>query len=142
MRVCGGSGAEALIDDPLYLDNPGRVANLDTLVPRLEQFLAPKTTSEWLEILEEAGVPAAPVYNIAEMVDDPHTMARGMLPSVQVQEGINTQVIGHAMKFSKAPPRVLKPAPRLGEHTAQVLQEMAGYNQEKIRQLEAAGVIG
>ena len=104
--------------------------------------MAPKTTSEWLEIFEGAGVPAAPVYNIAQMVGDHHTAARGMLPTVPVQEGINTQVIGHPMKFSKSPPSDLKPAPRLGEHTAEVLQELAGYNQEKVRELEKAGVIG
>lgn len=136
-----GIGAEALLDDPAYEDNPGRVENLGTLVPRLEKCLVRKTTSEWLDILEDAGVPAAPVNNIEQMVDDPHTVARGMLPSVSVQEGIDTQVIGHAMKFSKSPPRMLKPAPQLGEHTAEVLQELAGYDQDKLRQLRAAGAI-
>jgi crotonobetainyl-CoA:carnitine CoA-transferase CaiB-like acyl-CoA transferase len=54
---------------------------------------------------------------------------------------VRGQVIGHAMKFSESPARALKPAPRLGEHTAEVLQELAGYDDAQLQALEAAGAI-
>ena len=111
----------------------------------LEDALAPvfetDTTDGWFRKLDAAGIPAGPVFDIAEMTSDEHVLARGMVKEVGTSQGGPMRVLGHPVKYSDYPTAIRRPAPRLGEHTAEVLAE-AGYSDAEIRALEDAGAIG
>ena len=115
--------------------------NLDDLVDTLNGILAQRTTAEWLGVLEEAGVPAGPVYDIAEMVGDPHTQAREMIAKVPAATGGEFAAIGHPVKYSAASTEIQRGAPLIGEHTREVLLEY-GFNADEIASLQADGAIG
>jgi len=131
---------EALAGDPRFASNADRMANLDALREVLAQRLRTTTTDEWLRLLEAANVPAGPVSSILEMLRHPQTVAREMV--VQVPEGAGTAAtLGMPVKFSSAPAAVERGAPRMGEHTEQVLAEY-GFGEDEIAELLRSRAVG
>ncbi len=133
--------APQLADDPRFGRPVDRMENLDALVETLNEILSQRTTAEWLSVLEAAGVPAGPVYDIAEMVADPHTQARGMIAKVPAATGGEFAAIGHPIKYSAASTEISRGAPLIGEHTREVLAEY-GFSAEETAALQAEGAIG
>jgi crotonobetainyl-CoA:carnitine CoA-transferase CaiB-like acyl-CoA transferase len=126
----------ALGEDPRFVDNLGRMEHLDELVADLNERFVLKTTDDWLTVLEEFDVPAGPVLNVQQMAQHPQTIARDMIRDVPGGDRPDMKAIGHPVKFSDADTVITRPAPRLGEHTRDVLLE-SGYSAE-----EADGLIG
>ena len=124
-----------LVDDPRFRTNPDRVTNRAELVEALEARLGEETRSIWLERLAAAGVPAAPVQDIAEVAADPQLDAVGILSRVG---GYTT--LAPAFSADGERPEYRSPPPALGAHTAEVLSE-AGYSNAEIAALAADGVI-
>ncbi|MDE2754807.1 MAG: CoA transferase, partial [Gemmatimonadota bacterium] len=122
LRLVKVLGLEALAGDPRFASNADRMANLDALREVLAQRLRTATTDEWLRLLEAANVPAGPVSSILEMLRHPQTIAREMVVQVPVGDG-TAATLGMPVKFSAAPAAVERGAPRMGEHTEQVLGE-------------------
>ncbi|MEO1719547.1 MAG: CoA transferase, partial [Pseudomonadota bacterium] len=89
--------------DPRFATNSDRMANLPALVERLSAQFAKRTTAEWLEALEGAGVPAGPVLSIKEMQTHEQTIARDMAPTVPHARAGDVQTIGLPVKFSRTP---------------------------------------
>jgi crotonobetainyl-CoA:carnitine CoA-transferase CaiB-like acyl-CoA transferase len=133
--------APGLAAEPRFLEPVDRVRNLDALVETLETILAKRTTAEWLERLEAAGVPAGPLYNVAEMSADPHTIAREMIQKVPAFTGGDFSVIAHPIKYSNAETTIARGAPMLGEHSAEVLAEY-GFSADEVAALIASGAVG
>ena len=133
--------APHLADDPRFDQPVDRMENLDALVEILNEILLQRTTAEWLGVLEEAGVPAGPVYDIAEMAADPHTKARGMIARVPAATGGEFAAIGHPVKYSAASTEIRRGAPLIGEHSREVLAEY-GFTADEIAALQADGAIG
>ena len=134
-------GAPELADDKRFDQTVDRMENLDALVGNLNGILSQRSTAEWLEVLEAAGVPAGPVYDVAEMANDPHTKARGMIASVPVAAGGEFAAIGHPVKYSSASTEIRRGAPLIGEHTSEVLAEY-GFTVDEIADLQADGALG
>ncbi len=134
-------GAPELADDKRFDQTVDRLENLDDLVGTLNGILSQRSTAEWLEVLEAAGVPAGPVYDVAEMANDPHTKARGMIASVPVAAGGEFAAIGHPVKYSSASTEIRRGAPLIGEHTSEVLAEY-GFTVDEIADLQADGALG
>lgn len=130
-----------LADDSRFADPVDRVRNLDALVETLEAILAERTTAQWLERLEAAGVPAGPLYDVAEMSADPHTIARGMIQQVPAFTGGAFSVIAHPVKYSNADTTLERGAPMIGEHSVEVLGEF-GFSEEEIAALTDSGAVG
>ncbi|MEZ4866516.1 MAG: CaiB/BaiF CoA-transferase family protein [Caldilineaceae bacterium] len=127
--------------DPRFATNPGRVAQRETLVPALEAIFRTRPKALWHEQLTAVGVPCSPVNDIPTALADPHTHARGMVQQVvHPQTGV-IPLIGPVPKLSATPAQIRSAPPLLGEHTATILQERLGYNEIKIAELHAAGVI-
>jgi crotonobetainyl-CoA:carnitine CoA-transferase CaiB-like acyl-CoA transferase len=124
-----------LADDPRFATNPDRVANRAELAEALSARLREDTRRAWLDRLEAAGVPAAPVQDIGEVAADPQLEAVGIL---QRLGGFTT--LGPAFSIGGERPGYSSPPPALGEHTAEVLGE-AGYSIGEIRDLAAEGLI-
>jgi formyl-CoA transferase len=116
-----------------------RVAHRDQLAARIEAVTSTDTRATWLARLEEAGVPCGPILDYAEAFDHPQARARDM--SVEVAHPLlgSMRALGTPLKMSATPLDPRRRAPMLGEHTDDVLAA-AGYSQDEIEQLRAAGV--
>ena len=90
-----------------------------------------KTIKEWLELLEKAELPCAPINTIDKIVNDPHIKAREMMVEVEHPIAGHQKMAGVPVKMSETPGKVEFHAPLLGQHTAEILQEMFGWDIEK-----------
>ncbi len=132
--------APDIAGDPRFADVAGRMANLQALIAALTPHFKARTTADWLEGLERAGVPAGPVLSIAEMHQHPQTQARNMVPTVEHAKAGSVQTIGLPVKFSTVPGPSPRGAPVYGEHTRELLAE-AGYDASEIESLFRDGVV-
>lgn len=133
---CRYLGVEALADDPRFLTNGDRVVNRQALRDVLEAILAEKDGTQLCEALLAAGVPAGPVRTVPEAFAHPHTAHRQMsLPIGPVQRGT-----GIPVKLSRTPGQVQGPAPTLGQHSREVLQEL-GYDAAQVESLVRCGAV-
>ncbi|HEV2733844.1 MAG TPA: CoA transferase [Longimicrobiaceae bacterium] len=119
-RCCSALGLDALADDPRFATNPLRVEHRDDLVAMLERRLRERPAAEWLEALEAAGVPCAPVQGVREALHDPAFTRRGGLWEMEGPTFGRTESVGSPMRFSRTPVGLRRPPPGLGEHTAEV----------------------
>ncbi len=138
---CKAIGMERMADDPKFAANRDRVANRDELIPILEKLFQAKTRLEWLKILTDAKLPAGPVYTMKEIFSDPQVLHRQMLVKVQHPKAGEISQIGIPMKFSATKPEIRSPPPLLGEHTAEILITMLGYDERHIAELREKGVV-
>jgi crotonobetainyl-CoA:carnitine CoA-transferase CaiB-like acyl-CoA transferase len=122
-RFCAVAGLEALSSDPRFATNPGRVENREVLVPLLAARLEERTAAEWLQALEEAGVPCAPVQSVREALADPAFVERGGLWEVEGPSFGRTESVASPLRFARTPAALRRPPPALGEHTAEVERE-------------------
>ncbi len=140
MRLLEVIEAPDLGADPRFGTNRDRMEHLDELVPILEEHLSARDTSDWLDRMEAAGLPAGPVMNIPEMHRDPQALARDMIVETQHPTAGPVKAIGLPIKFGDTPGGVTRPAPTLGQHGAEILSEH-GYAQDRIDALESQGAL-
>ena len=129
-----------LQEDPRFADNPGRMANLGDLVAVLSGIFRRRGSSDWLERMEQAGVPAGPVLDIAGMQADPQALARGMVTQAPHSRVGPVATLGHPVHYSATPAEISRGAPLLGEHTLEVLGEH-GYCLAEVEKFIAEGVV-
>lgn len=138
---CRAIHRDELAIDERFSTNPDRVKNRNQLVPILEQLFKQKTRDEWLSTLTEAGVPAGPVYSLAEVFSNPQVLHRKMLVRIQHPTAGEISQIGIPMVFSDTIPEIRSPPPILGEHVEDVLGKLLGYDGKRIAKLKNEGVI-
>jgi crotonobetainyl-CoA:carnitine CoA-transferase CaiB-like acyl-CoA transferase len=119
-RCCSALGLDALADDARFATNPLRVEHREILVAMLEERLRERLAAEWLDALEAAGVPCAPVQGVREALHDPAFTGRGGLWEMEGSTFGRTEGVGSPMRFSRTPVGLRRPPPGLGEHTAEV----------------------
>ena len=107
-------GKPEWMDDPLFIDNPNRVANQVELYRMLDEIFLTRATAEWVECLEAAGIPCSPVQDIGQMLAHPQTQALGL---VQPVPGTRMKFVGLPLSFDGERSVPVSPPPRLGEHT-------------------------
>ena len=129
-RLLGLLDAPELGADPRFATNRDRMENREALEAALNAVFAGRATAEWLAVMEEGGLPAGPVLDVREMHDDPQTRAREMVVALDHPSAGRVETLGLPVKFSATPGRVGRPAPRLGEHTAEVLAELEARGSE------------
>ncbi len=132
-------GAEKVLSEEKFSDPNRRLENLSELEELLTDFFGVEKTEVWIEKLEAAGIPAGPVLNIEEMSLDPQTIARRMVREVS-NHGETFKVIGHPVKYSDYDTQIELSAPKLGEHTRDIMAEL-GYTEEKIKLLLEKGSV-
>ncbi|NML42361.1 CoA transferase [Ramlibacter sp. G-1-2-2] len=131
--------------DPAFLQQPGRHAAKARIEAMVEEELASAGTQEWLRRLGEARVPCGPVNDFAQALADPQVLARGMVVDVPLKSGEQLRMPGNPVKLRDAagreePTHYTSP-PALGEHTADVLGSLLGYEAQRIAALRAGGAI-
>jgi crotonobetainyl-CoA:carnitine CoA-transferase CaiB-like acyl-CoA transferase len=132
--------APHLIDDPRYQGKDARLAHVDELERDLEAILTTKPTSRWIDLLEHAGVPGGPVYTYDQALADEHINARGMIKEVTHPRMGVIKTLAPPIKFSETPLELRSPAPWIGQHTAEVLQEI-GMSSDDTEELFRAGTL-
>jgi crotonobetainyl-CoA:carnitine CoA-transferase CaiB-like acyl-CoA transferase/enoyl-CoA hydratase/carnithine racemase len=121
-RLCRALEAEHLADDPRFATNTDRMAHRAELVVELERRLAEEDTGVWVERLLAAGVPAGPIQDYRQVLeDDPHVKARGMVATVEHPVEGTVPVLGSPLHLSRTPAAVRRPPPLLGEHNRELL---------------------
>lgn len=117
-------GLPELADDPRFVTNRKRVEHREELIPPLQAKMLEQSKQEWIDRLEEVGVPAGPINSVAEVFDEPQLAARQM--RVQVPHPLNPELelVGSPIKLSRTPVDDRRPPPMLGEHTEQVLAKL------------------
>lgn len=136
--LCRAIGADALLDDERYATNADRIKNLAPLIESLEAIFSTKTAEEWVDIIQKAGVPTAPILDYQEATTSEQAQARQMVLPIEhpVEGTINT--LGFPVKLSRTPQKVRHAPPLLGQHTREVLLE-SGLDPEQFDRLAALG---
>ena len=123
-RLADALGEPGLKTDPLYATQSARVANRARINAIVGGKLAANTTDFWVETLNKAGVPCGPVNSVAEVFQDPQILQQQMVMDVDQPGYGMVRMLGFPIKFSGSPCRVRRPAPRLGEHSDEILAEL------------------
>lgn len=127
--------------DPAYRTQPGRYAAKARIDAILTRHLRGNTTRYWVQRLSEARVPCGPVNDFAQALTDPQVLARNMIAEVELESGEHVRMPGNPIKLHAAESACFDRPPAPGEHTVPTLQDLLGYDAERIARLRAEGVI-
>jgi crotonobetainyl-CoA:carnitine CoA-transferase CaiB-like acyl-CoA transferase len=140
-RFAAVAGQPQWADDLRFATNAARVANRTLLIPLIRQATVFKTTAQWVEVLEQAGVPCGPINDLAQVFADPQVLARELAISLpHVLAGCVPQVAS-PLRLSETPVEYRRAPPLLGEHTEEVLARLLGLSTAQVAQLHATGVV-
>ncbi|MEZ2389530.1 CaiB/BaiF CoA transferase family protein [bacterium RCC_150] len=131
---------EDLAADERFAKNPSRVAHRAVLIPLIEDIMLTRTTTEWVEALDAAGVPVGPIQTVDQALNDPQVLARGMVADLQHPTVGALKVVGCPVRLTRTPPSVRTAPPVLGQHTDEVLSHL-GFSSTDIDALRSAGVV-
>ncbi len=135
------AGQSQWATDPRFLTNKLRVANRGELIPLIRQATVFKTTAQWVDELEAAGVPCGPVNDLAQVFADPQVLARGLALELPHALGGQVAQVASPIRLSETPVEYRRAPPLLGEHTSQVLQDLLGMSGDEVVALREAGVL-
>ena len=139
-QLCRAIEREDLMEDDRFRNPWDRKAREEELAALLEETFSTQDTAHWLQLLDDAGVVAGPIYNMEQVYQDPQVLARKMLVDTEDPELGTVHNIGVPVKLSATPGSIRRRAPALGEHSAEILLER-GFSEEEVEGLLAEGVI-
>jgi crotonobetainyl-CoA:carnitine CoA-transferase CaiB-like acyl-CoA transferase len=140
-RLFRAIGREDMITDPRFANNTARLRHVEETEAPIVDFIAARTLEENMAIFEAAEVTASPVYDIDQFLADPHVQARGIvvdLPDAQTERITMHNIIP---RLSDTPGRLRRPAPAIGEHTAEILSQL-GVDEAELAALAREGIAG
>ncbi len=140
--LCRVMGRPELADDERFVDVLSRLRNRDALDAIIADWTRRHDHLELMYRLQAAGVPAGAVVDGRELLADPHLKAREFFRELDQPGAGRYPVSFGGLKLHRTPARIIRPAPRLGEHNEYILKELLGLSDEEIAALERDGVIG
>ena len=139
-QLCRAICREDLMDDDRFRAPWDRKAREEELAALLEETFSTQDTEYWLQLLDDAGVVAGPIYNMEQVYQDPQVLARDMLVDTEDPELGTIHNIGVPIKLSATPGSIRRRAPALGEHSAEILMEH-GFTEAEVDELMEEGTI-
>jgi succinyl-CoA--D-citramalate CoA-transferase len=141
-RLCEAMGRPELATDSRFAGHQARGEHQEEIDAIIAAWTAGIASAELVRRMDEAGVPAGPIYTAREIVDDPHFAARGMIVPVPIEEGIEFPMTGIVPALTETPGAVRWPGPIApGSHNREVLSEVLGIADAQINDLASRGVI-
>jgi len=132
----GALGLASMADDPRYKTNSARVENRDTLIPQLAAAMKTQTTAHWDGALTAVNVPAGPINDIGQALNDPQSVARGLATMAG-----NRPAIASPLRLSDSMPDAGAEPPMLGQNTEEVLRAFLGHSDADLDALKTRGVV-
>lgn len=131
-----------LLEDPRFMTVLNRVDHHEVLREIVEEWTGRQKVEDIVNNLLEKGIPAAPIYDISQVVSDPHFLHdRRMFVDLEHPVAGTVRVTGNHIKLSETPASVNSPSPQLGQHTGEVLTQWLGLSSEKVNELKETGAI-
>ena len=140
-KFCEAAGCPELVRDPRFATNGKRVENRTEITRLIQDIFAKRTTAQWLELLEAAGVPNGPINDIAQVFAEPQVKARGVRIELEHAAAGKVPLVASPMRFSGTPIEYHQAPPVLGEHTEEILKRLLGKSDAEVAALRAAGVV-
>lgn len=140
-RLMRAADRPEMADDPRFAHNAGRVEHEEEIDRAITDWTRQNTSEYVLETMEDAAVPAGPIYDVVDIVNDPHFQARGFIENVTVG-GKPLQVPALAPRLSRTPGRTDWPGAELDAHQGEVLREILGLDDAEIDALQTDGIVG
>jgi formyl-CoA transferase len=138
--LCDVLERPALATDPRFIGPSERAAHREALNAEITAALASRTTTDWVERLNEAGIPAGPVNDIAETFADPQVKHLGIATPITHPSVGEIEILRNATRIEGISGRIRRPAPEAGEHTSEILREF-GLDSSEIEALRSAAII-
>ena len=139
-RFCEAAAATALMQNPDYQTGAARSAHRDALNAEIDTYLVARTSADWIDRLNKAGVPCGPIYSIDQVFADPQVEHLGIAQSVTKKDKSKMRLVGQPVTLSRTPARLAARPPELGEHTDAVLKEF-GFSARDIAALHKANAV-
>ena len=139
-RLFRAIGRADMIDDPKFRTNTDRVRNIDECDGIVADWIAARTLADNMAVFQAAEVTATPIYEVDQLLEDPHVQARGILVDAPDEEAGTVTMHNVIPRLSATPGRIRTPAPTLGQHTRAIL-EAIGWDGARIDAMAAAGTI-
>jgi crotonobetainyl-CoA:carnitine CoA-transferase CaiB-like acyl-CoA transferase len=139
-RFCEAIEAKALLQNPNYQSGAARSAHRDALNAEIDSYLGGRSSAEWIDRLNQAGVPCGPIYAIDQMFADPQVEHLRMAQSVTKRDKSKMRLVAQPVTLSRTPSRLAVRPPELGEHTNAVLKEF-GFSARDIAALHKANAV-
>lgn len=133
-RLMLEAGRSDMANDPELAHNPGRVVHQEKIDQALSDWCAQHASNDIISILEEARVPVGPIYNVEDMMSDPHYQARGMFETVEI-DGEPLKIPAIMPKLTRTPGKTDWPGGQIGQHNQEVLGGLLGLSDEEIAAL-------
>jgi crotonobetainyl-CoA:carnitine CoA-transferase CaiB-like acyl-CoA transferase len=140
-KFCEASGQAALGADARFATNGKRVENRTELTRLLGELFRQRTTAQWVELLEQAGVPNGPINDLAQVYAEPQVKARGIRVDLDHPVAGKLPTVASPMRFSATPVGYRGAPPGLGQHTDEVLRGLLGKSEAEVARLRAERVI-
>jgi crotonobetainyl-CoA:carnitine CoA-transferase CaiB-like acyl-CoA transferase len=139
-RFCGALGVPEFMTRPEYATGANRSKNRDALNAEIDQHTAKRSSAEWVERFNKAGVPSGPIYAIDQVFADEQVRHLAMAQPVKTKDKSKLSLVGQPVSLSRTPSKLVAPPPGLGQHTNAVLKEF-GFTAKQIAALRAADAI-
>jgi len=140
-KFCEAADCNELAQDPRFATNGKRVENRAELTPLLQQIFSKRSTHQWVDLLEAAGVANGPINDVAQVFEEPQVKARGVKIELDHPVAGKIPLVASPMRFSATPLEHKLAPPVLGQHTEEVLRGVLRLDDEAIARLRADGVI-
>ncbi len=143
-RFCDSIDRADLCEDARFATNDARVRNRESCIAALRPVFELRPSADWLADLEAQGIGCGPINNLAQVFEDPHVRARGMIAEVPhpAIDGRPARLIASPLRLSATPVETRRAPPLLGQHTEEVLEEVLGMDDAARAGLREAGIIG
>jgi len=139
-RFCTALETPAMIHQPEYKSGAERSKNRDALNAEIEKHTLKRTSADWVERFNKAGVPCGPIYTVDQVYADPQVIHLGMAQPVKTKDKKTVRMAGQPMSLSRTPSKLVARPPALGEHTDALLKEF-GFSAKEIAALHKANAV-